>query len=186
MGRRVSTPSPRHEGARASGAGARVGCGWGRGDARARVPRKRRRRVPRCRSCPSRRRRPRRTRRSPCLCHLDAFWQRARARSRFFTARRLSVDVSRLLLASAAPAGPRYGAAPGRTRGSPGRGQNTQDDFPLATLSWDPLWLLCGSAEEREPAEGSCLTSGRKTLANQWRGKSDVKCLSCDPIATQL
>ena len=43
----------------------------------------------------------------PMFVPPGCFLARARARSRFFAARRLSVDVSRLLLASAAPAGPR-------------------------------------------------------------------------------
>ena len=54
----------------------------------------------------------------------------ARARSRFFAARRLSVDVSRLLLASAAPAGPRRGRQD--AQGAAQAGAKHSGDFPPA------------------------------------------------------
>ena len=49
------------------------------------------------------------------------------------------------------------GARTLRTEGAAQAGGKTLRRFPLATLFWDPLCLLCRSAEEREPAEGSRL-----------------------------
>ena len=81
-----------------------------------------------------------------CYCATwMLFWRRARARSRFFAVRRLSADVSRLLLASAAPAGPRYGRQDtlfGELQGAAQAGRR----FPTsltATVCWEEVrWLL--------------------------------------------
>ena len=72
--------------------------------------------------------------------------RRARARSRFFAVRRLSADVSRLLLASAAPAGPRYGRRQDAQGAAQPVGAKHSGRFPTsaaATLCWEEvLWLL--------------------------------------------
>ena len=125
----------------------------------------------------------------PIMCHLDAVMGGARARCRGFLLR----DGCPLM--SAACYSPRLllrGLVTGRRQDAQGAAQAggktlRRFHFPLATLSWDPLCLLCRSAEEREPAEGSVPASGRKTLASRaLEQKADVKCRRFDPIATQL
>ena len=150
-----STPSPRHDKGRARCAAPRVVVRRGAVAARARVRRQRRRHETSLSLLPQ----------PPSSASTDApqpiatwmlFWLLARARSPVFAARRLSAAIRRLLLASPAPAGPSSGA-PGQMdgRGSPGWGQNTQDDFPLARPREELLCLLFGSVGEREWPEAS-------------------------------
>ena len=96
------------------------------------------------------------------------------------------LGISRPQRASPASAGLFRGRQQHRSyKGQPKLGgKNTQDDFPLATLSWDPLCLLCRSAEERELADGSCLASGRKTLAAS--KLHDVKCSASSVCKSEL
>ena len=139
--------APRHEGARALGAGARVGCGWGRGRARARVlpvktpPWTSLSLLPQPPSSAST------DAPQPMFFrHLDAVMGSVRSRGRGFSRRAgCPLDVSRLLLASAAPAGPRYGRQDtlfGELQGAAQAGRR----FPTsaaATVCWEEvLWLL--------------------------------------------
>ena len=90
------------------------------------------------------------------LCQLDAVMGSARARGRGFS------QCDGCPLMSAACYSPRLllrglvgGARKIATRGSPGWGQNTQDDFPLARPREELLCLLFGSVGEREWPEAS-------------------------------
>ena len=80
-----------------------------------------------------------RNRRAAAHCVLCAswmlFWRRARARSRFFAVRRLSADVSRLLLASAAPAGPRRRRQENSYKGQPRLGAKHSGRFPTSAAA---------------------------------------------------
>ena len=87
------------------------------------------------------------------------FWQRARARSRFFAARRLSSAVSRPQRASPASAGG-FSVAPGQElQGAAQAGGKHSGGFPLARPREELLCLLFGGVGERDGSVGVLLVS---------------------------